>query len=370
MNTHQPTFCHLNKRRPVIAFFNGNMHYPNYRILIKYVYDGFAGDDLDLHIYMGADLTEYVDKQFMKNLCSDNHVYSVFPYVAYDRPDLIVITMGGIIKHDRRITVTDFLSHFPDIPILMLENDTLYPGVHHILLENYSGMYELTEHLITGHNCRRLALLSGPVQNSDAVERLEAFNDALKNHGLEPAGILYGNFTPHVADQVNGLLDCHPDALMCGNDVMASTAFQIAASRGLTVGKDILITGFDDSPFAAFLEPPLTTVRQDYSLIAGTVVREVRRFLRGEELRDITIPTQVVYRKSCGCRNETTDTFYSDRQKMVHDERINQMIIQSVESSVTLRNMMFQEQNQEKMFLELGATLYHLGAKRSCILLH
>ena len=360
----------VSKKRPVIAFFNGNMHYPSYRALIREVNAQFMLDDLDLHTYMGSNLTDFFDQDFMNNLCSENHFYSVFPYSYYDRPDLIVITMGGIVKDGNEKMVREFLVHFSDIPILMLENATEYPNVYHILLENYSGMYEMTEHMITEHGCRRLAHLAGPSMNDDAAQRRKAFEDALKAHNLEPVAIEEGNFTPHVTRQVNRLLDAGPDAVVCANDFMAGTVYKEAGKRKIRVGTDLKVTGFDDTSFARFMDPPLTTIRQDFGMIAETVVREVRRFLKGEVLRDVAVPARLVCRESCGCHPDTEKEISSNHHRITLEEQVEQMIIESVESSVTLRNMMFHESNEEEMFRDLGSTLYHLGARRSCILLH
>jgi LacI family transcriptional regulator len=52
-----------------------------------------------------------------------------------------------------------------------------------------------------------------------------------------------------------------PTAVFCGNDEMASGLYQAAREAGRTIGKDLAIVGFDDSPVAARLWPPLTSVR-------------------------------------------------------------------------------------------------------------
>lgn len=356
-------------RRPVVAFFNGNMYYPNYRALIRQIFDGFAHEDLNLHTYMGANLVEYFQNDFMRNLCIENHFHSVFSYSMFDRPDLIIIAMGGILRDGDESDVRQFLEQFSGIPILLLESAVESPDVYHILLENYRGMRELTEHLITKHDCKRLAHLAGPEEANDSRIRLQAFRDTLISYNLEPAGIAYGTFTPHVEQEVEELLNLRPDALLCANDYMAQTAYHMAQARGLRIGSEILITGFDDSPFAAVLDPSLTTVRQDYSLIAKTVVEETRRFLQGKPLRNVTVPAKVRYRESCGCISEKVTEEDIEQKKRFYDAELSRMMLQSVESSITLRNMMIYEEDEQAMFRQLGETLFHLGAKNSYILL-
>ena len=52
-------------------------------------------------------------------------------------------------------------------------------------------------------------------------------------------------------------------AILCGNDLIASGVITECQLRGFSVPDDISVVGFDDLPISSFLEPPLTTVRQE-----------------------------------------------------------------------------------------------------------
>jgi DNA-binding LacI/PurR family transcriptional regulator len=54
-----------------------------------------------------------------------------------------------------------------------------------------------------------------------------------------------------------------PTALLCMSDELAIGAIRAARDIGLAVPDDLTIVGFDDTPAAAWSDPPLTTVRQD-----------------------------------------------------------------------------------------------------------
>ena len=59
--------------------------------------------------------------------------------------------------------------------------------------------------------------------------------------------------------------DQYPTAIVCSSDRLALHVLNIMQEQGLAVGRapgQIAVTGFDDLPFAAYLRPPLTTVRQ------------------------------------------------------------------------------------------------------------
>ena len=71
----------------------------------------------------------------------------------------------------------------------------------------------------------------------------------------------------YVADSakyhVPNFLAAGATAILCGNDLIASGVITECRLRGFSVPDDISVVGFDDLPISSFLEPPLTTVRQE-----------------------------------------------------------------------------------------------------------
>ena len=53
-----------------------------------------------------------------------------------------------------------------------------------------------------------------------------------------------------------------PTAVFAGSDYIAIGVIEAARERGLQVPRDLSLVGFDDMPFAEFLAPGLTTIRQ------------------------------------------------------------------------------------------------------------
>jgi len=66
-----------------------------------------------------------------------------------------------------------------------------------------------------------------------------------------------------------------PTALVCASDALALGALAAVADAGATPGRDVAITGYDDSDLAAFARPGLTSVRQPIRLVAQTLVEQV-----------------------------------------------------------------------------------------------
>jgi LacI family transcriptional regulator len=103
---------------------------------------------------------------------------------------------------------------------------------------------------------------------------------------------------------MNVLLDLAspPTGVIACNDLMALGAISAAQKRGLVVGRDVAITGFDDIPLAEHSHPPLTTVHQPVYGIGRQVCDMLIRLIRGEELaqRQVLLQPELVVRESSG----------------------------------------------------------------------
>lgn len=120
------------------------------------------------------------------------------------------------------------------------------------------------DHLVeAGH--RRIAIIKGPTGFRSALERYEGFMTSMKKHGLDVTDdmIVQGNYRFDSGLAAAGaLLDRsdRPTAIFSSNDEMAAGALHAARQRNITVPSDLSIIGFDDSPIAAHIWPPMTTV--------------------------------------------------------------------------------------------------------------
>jgi LacI family transcriptional regulator len=93
-----------------------------------------------------------------------------------------------------------------------------------------------------------------------------------------------------------------PTAVIACNDLMALGAISAARKRGLVVGRDVAITGFDDIPLAEHAHPPLTTVRQPIYDIGCQICDMLIRLIQGEELaqRHVLLQPELMVRESSG----------------------------------------------------------------------
>lgn len=140
------------------------------------------------------------------------------------------------------------------------------PDMFTVRIDNRAAARAVTELLIAGGR-RRIAVIAGPADHSDSIERLAGCRDALAAHGLSLPGdmIIEGRFTFEsglTAAERLLALPKPPDAIVAANDDMAAAALWSAHRRGLVLPRDLAVTGFDDTLLATRVWPPLTTVRQ------------------------------------------------------------------------------------------------------------
>jgi len=84
---------------------------------------------------------------------------------------------------------------------------------------------------------------------------------------------------------------------------MAIGAIRAIRQHGLKVPEDMAVVGGDDIKLAAYIDPPLTTIRQDMyeigALAASELVSMIQKETYGTPVQKI-VPTQLNVRKSCG----------------------------------------------------------------------
>jgi LacI family transcriptional regulator len=178
------------------------------------------------------------------------------------------------------------------------------PGIPSVGATNWAGGIAATEHLIAlGH--RRIAVIGGPPEVLCSRARLDGYRTAMSAAGLKipPGYIRTGDFlSPTGYRETVALLELPspPTAIFVCADQMALGAYEALYERGMRVPDDMSVVGFDDLDAARWAVPPLTTVRQPLTEMAGMATRMLLRLIAGEELESpqMELATPLVMRAS------------------------------------------------------------------------
>jgi DNA-binding LacI/PurR family transcriptional regulator len=93
------------------------------------------------------------------------------------------------------------------------------------------------------------------------------------------------------------------DAVFSGDDDAAIGVLRALHKHGFRIPEDAAVIGFDDLGFAPFLNPPLTTVRAPTESVGRIATERLFALLEKKPSSDVVVlPTEIIYRRSCGCQ--------------------------------------------------------------------
>jgi DNA-binding LacI/PurR family transcriptional regulator len=171
---------------------------------------------------------------------------------------------------------------FQEIPVVTLSS--YESGVHKpIMLDSAEGSRIATRHLIDlGH--RVIRHVSGPAGFTVSESRVQGWRDAVSQAELVATEPLAGDWTAESGYVVGAELarDHRATAVYVANDRMAQGVLLALHEAGRRVPEDFSVVGFDDVPEAAYLIPPLTTIRQDFTALGRRCIEAVLALINGE----------------------------------------------------------------------------------------
>jgi LacI family transcriptional regulator len=177
-------------------------------------------------------------------------------------------------------------------------------GVSYIDVDNKTGAYNAVVHLAQlGYT--KIAIVTGALNTTAGLDRLEGYRQAIKDRGLNPNDSLIAesDFTEMGAYYAAKRLIPHqPEAIFSSSDTMAIGVMRALQDEGLQVPGDIALVGFDDLLPATLNGPQLTTVRQPVRRFGFQAVETLLDIIKNgpQPPRRIMFDTELVIRGSCG----------------------------------------------------------------------
>jgi LacI family transcriptional regulator len=148
------------------------------------------------------------------------------------------------------------------VPVLQLDRGTESFDGDFVAVDDEAGIRQVVAHL-RGIGRQELAYIGADTRSWSGAHRVRAFRAA------EPAvveeRILLGEFSQDWGMRAaRQLLTAGnpPDAIVCGNDLIAIGVLMAATAMGVHIPEDLAVTGYDDIDMARMCQPPLTTMRQ------------------------------------------------------------------------------------------------------------
>jgi DNA-binding LacI/PurR family transcriptional regulator len=215
-----------------------------------------------------------------------------------------IIFVNGLHAHSRSDPARYRRLTERGLPIVLVNGYREDIDASFISNDDVSSLEMTVAHLASlGH--RSIGLAIGQERFVTSIRRTEGFRKGMAAHlGQTEVDSLVVNtlFTIEGgAAAAQQLLDRGCTAICAGSDIMALGIIAGARSRGLRVPADVSVVGFDDSPLTAYLDPPLTTIRQP---VRERSLAAVGNLL--DEISGVKAPrTELLYRPELVVRRST-----------------------------------------------------------------
>jgi DNA-binding LacI/PurR family transcriptional regulator len=190
------------------------------------------------------------------------------------------------------------------IPVVLRGTPPRDISISYVDSDNRDGARVAVEHLISLGR-RRIAVISGLLDQVDGVDRQIGYRDAITAAGmpLDPTFEEVADYLPERAHMaMERLLLNHPDvdAVFAASDLMAAAAIGVLVQAKKRIPEDVAVIGFDDSATALATRPPLSSIRQRIEDIGRETVNLLVREMDepSGEARRVIFPTELVIRES------------------------------------------------------------------------
>lgn len=175
-----------------------------------------------------------------------------------------------------------------------------------IMPEGWNSMRQLVNSLIK-QGLKRLSFLGDITYCRSMYDRYMGYCAALAENNLPIDSSM--QFTKHVTDRYYtrdevqaAINNCSytPDAFVCANDDIAIYAYGILKDRGISVPKDVAITGFDNTEMAEVVSPGLTTAAVHTQTMGRRLATQLYHRMKrpGDAKELIAVSTDIIYRES------------------------------------------------------------------------
>ena len=211
--------------------------------------------------------------------------------------------LSSIEYNDPRVSLL-LERNFPFVGFGRSNPDLVFPWID---VDGGRGIHESMLHLLETRH-RKIAALAWPLDSRVGNNRMEGYFSALQEAGISPEnewikrgeGVFEFGYRATL-ELLDLPVDSRPTALIALNDMMALGASQAIKDRGLKVGKDFAVTGFDDAPMVQYTFPSLTTLRQPITEIGQRIIAMLMEYINTGSIPktpNILVAPQLIVRSS------------------------------------------------------------------------
>lgn len=232
--------------------------------------------------------------------------FNVGEYAIYDLPELN--NYDGVVMIASNINQESVREHLVQrireagIPCVVVDHEI--EGFSRIYIDQENCLRQMVHHLWEHHGINQAAYIGGLSSNVEAAARLNGFLEGMKECGIpiRQDWIFEKRFRYNDGYDVVGELlsrgEDFPDAIVCANDDMAAGVCEALEEAGIQVGRDCMVTGFDQYFLGENYAPSITTVRRPRESIAYHACQMLENYKGPYALKE---QANLSFGQTCGC---------------------------------------------------------------------
>ncbi len=198
-----------------------------------------------------------------------------------------------------------------DIPCLGIDLELTGENSSYVMTDNFKVSQLAVEYLYL-NSIRDVGYIAGKDSSDISNQRLEGFLQTMSQFGMtaQPQWIKHGNFFESSGYEAMEIIlqgESLPKAIIAASDMMALGAMRAIKDYGLRIPQDIQVLGCDDVEACRYMEPALTTIKQDKQKIGRLAAIKLNDLINGVTgLRPSLVDPELVIRNSSGTVEEVT----------------------------------------------------------------
>jgi len=296
--------------QPTVAFFSsspgGAFHYEKWQVW-RGIYEAACTAGFNV-LYLAGERFLDSPQAVLYNLVDQHNVSGIIFWHSFVGPN------------NTRQEYQDFFKAYQPLPMVSMELDM--EDCPSLVLDNEQGLRDVMQHLVGAHNYQRIAFLYDQ-RNLTASRRRDSFEIVMDELDLfDP--VLTGT---QAELDARGLIPGRDyQAVIAQSDEYAVRVIESFQERGLAVPSDVAVIGFNDGYTARGSLPPLATLRVPFRRMGRRAVQILAGQLAGESVPSlVTMPLQLVTRRSCGCIEPMAEQAAAGRE-VSHQDSFTQLL--------------------------------------------
>ena len=268
-----------------------------------------AAADYDLNFINFAGAIKY---SFFDDIDFISHYLKTFRFMKEPLIDGLVTWASSLCELIDAQTVERTFSALKPLPMVDIGYLDI-PGIPSIRIDNASSISLLMNHLISEHKYTKFAFI-GCENSTPHLDRLNCYRAELEKHGLSeiPDSIFLTKSMNGIgiSDAISKLAAAHKlhekkeiDCIITPSDLIAADVIEELDKLGISVPRDVAITGFNNQYSGVFARSPVTTMNLEYFKRGyASVELLIDRIMSPETVFETRlVPTSIIVRQSCGC---------------------------------------------------------------------